>query len=115
MDRINILRKRVQSREEFLIQAGEDRLRPILMTTSSTVFGFVPMAFSWGQSSDLWSPLAITIVGGLLSSTVLTLFIIPTIYMLFEDLGAMPRKIQAKTRVLVEYLQTLLRRKGTSE
>ena len=70
---------------EGLIHAGIDRLRPILMTTLSTIMGFFPMAMNWGTSSDLWSPLAVTVIGGLISSTVLTLLILPDFVLISQD------------------------------
>jgi len=78
-------RKTVQER---LIEAGSDRLRPILMTVSSTVLGFFPMALSFGQASDLWAPLAVTVIGGLLGSTILTLFVLPCLIVAAEDIKA---------------------------
>jgi HAE1 family hydrophobic/amphiphilic exporter-1 len=84
VDHYNILLKEGVEKKEALVQSGIDRLRPILMTTFSTIFGFLPLAVGWGQSSDLWSPLAITVIGGLISSTVLTLFILPN-FMLISD------------------------------
>ncbi len=71
--------------EEIVVRAGQDRLRPIVMTTLSTVLGFVPLALGWSQSSELWRPLAVTIIGGLLSSTILTLFVLPNLLLLWED------------------------------
>ncbi|MCM8783210.1 MAG: efflux RND transporter permease subunit [Candidatus Omnitrophica bacterium] len=69
-----------------LIFAGEDRLRPILMTTITTLLGLTPMALDRSESASLWSPLAITVMGGLTSSTFLTLFIIPSLFLIFEDI-----------------------------
>jgi len=69
-----------------LLFAGQDRLRPILMTTITTLLGLVPMALDRSESASLWSPLAITVMGGLTSSTFLTLFIIPSLYLIFEDM-----------------------------
>ncbi len=91
IDRMNSLSEKGLERKEVLIQAGLDRLRPILMTTCSTVFGFLPLAIGWGQSSSLWSPLAITVIGGLLSSTFLTLFILPNFILISEELGGKAR------------------------
>ncbi len=85
VDRINALKAQIPETVPRLIQAGKDRLRAILITTVSTVFGFLPMAVSKTESSELWAPLSITMIGGILSSTVLTLFIIPIFYLLFED------------------------------
>jgi len=69
-----------------VLEAGEDRFRPIVMTTSTTILGLLPMAFDRSESANLWSPLAITVIGGLISSTVLTLFLIPSLYLIFDDL-----------------------------
>ncbi|MDP2981050.1 MAG: efflux RND transporter permease subunit, partial [Candidatus Omnitrophota bacterium] len=97
VDRINFLRttkngKRTDKYQEILhsaIIAGEDRFRPIFMTTATTILGLVPMAFDRSESANLWSPLAITVIGGLASSTVLTLFLVPSVYMIFEDFNNM--------------------------
>lgn len=86
VDRMNHLKAEGKlNTKEVLISAGLDRLRPIAMTTASTVLGFMPMALSFGQASDLWAPLAVTMIGGLLSSTVLTLFILPTLLSLVYE------------------------------
>ena len=61
-------------------EAGKFRLRPILMTTSTTVLGLLPMAVGLGEGSELRAPMAITVIGGLLVATVLTLVIIPAVY-----------------------------------
>ena len=63
-----------------MIQAGQLRLRPILMTTLTTVLGLMPMALGFGEGAELRVPLALTLIGGLSFATVLTLFIIPAIY-----------------------------------
>ncbi|MBU4589991.1 MAG: efflux RND transporter permease subunit [Candidatus Omnitrophica bacterium] len=87
VDRINFLRdRRATNLFHSLIAAGEDRLRPIAMTTSTTILGLVPMAFDKSESAGLWSPLAITVIGGMASSTILTLFLVPSIYLIFEDM-----------------------------
>ena len=75
-----------QSKKERFIQAGVDRLRPILMTALAAILGFLPMALSFGQASDLWSPLAVTIIGGLISSTILILFVLPALVMITDDI-----------------------------
>ncbi|MDA7857861.1 efflux RND transporter permease subunit [bacterium] len=89
IDRINFLRRNKKgfiSLVKSIIGAGQDRLRPIFMTTLTTVLGLFPMAMDKSEGSDLWSPLAITVIGGLLSSTILTLIIVPGFYMIFEDI-----------------------------
>ncbi len=85
MDRMNRLKAQGFKTEPALIEAGMDRLRPITMTTISTSLGFAPMAMSWGSSSELWAPLAVTVIGGLISSTVLTLFVLPNFVLIAED------------------------------
>lgn len=99
VDHMNHLKKKKIEREELMILAGKDRLRPILMTTFSTTFGFLPMALSWGQSSSLWSPLAITVIGGLLSSTLLTLFILPNFICIAEEMGDKVKTMFSKRTV----------------
>lgn len=93
IDRINFLRRRpgglyLEDTElrQAIISACRDRLRPILMTSLTTILGLLPMALDKSESSNLWSPLAITVIGGLSVSTALTLFVIPGVYLVFEDL-----------------------------
>jgi hydrophobic/amphiphilic exporter-1 (mainly G- bacteria), HAE1 family len=69
-----------------IVTASIRRLRPIMMTTCTTLLGLLPMAADRTEQASLWSPLAITVMGGLLSSTILTLFIVPGTYMIFEDI-----------------------------
>ena len=80
IDHANQLRQEGMTKLRAIITSGQDRLRPILMTTTSTVLGFSPLAFGWSETSDLWAPLAIAVVGGLLSSTLFTIFIVPHVY-----------------------------------
>jgi HAE1 family hydrophobic/amphiphilic exporter-1 len=81
VDAINRLRRAGWEKREAVVRAGELRLRPILMTTLTTILGLVPMALTWGEGAELRSPLAITVASGLLFSTVLTLVVIPCVYM----------------------------------
>ena len=80
IDYINTLRRRGIPREEAVETAGSVRLRPILMTTATTVLGLLPMALGFGDGAELRSPMAITVISGLVASTVLTLLIIPSVY-----------------------------------
>jgi HAE1 family hydrophobic/amphiphilic exporter-1 len=84
IDYTNRLRARGVEKLDALRQAGQARLRPILMTTATTVLGLLPMAVSGGEGSELRSPMALTVIGGLLVSTVLTLLIIPAVYSLLD-------------------------------
>jgi HAE1 family hydrophobic/amphiphilic exporter-1 len=85
IDHMNYLtRERGVKLLKAVILSGQDRMRPILMTTAATVLGFLPLALGLSESADLWSPLAVTVIGGLISSTFLTLFVIPNLYILFN-------------------------------
>jgi len=84
VDYTNRLRRRGMSKIEALQRAGEVRLRPILMTTATTVLGLLPMAIGLGEGSELRRPMALTVVGGLITSTALTLLIIPAVYRLLD-------------------------------
>jgi HAE1 family hydrophobic/amphiphilic exporter-1 len=80
LDYINQLRKQGIAKREAIKQAGQVRLRPILMTTMTTVLGLLPMAIGLGEGAELRTPLAVTVIGGLLIGTILTLVVIPTVY-----------------------------------
>ena len=84
VDYTNQLRREGASKLGALRQAGEVRLRPILMTTATTVLGLLPMALGLGEGSELRSPMALTVIGGLVTSTALTLLIIPAVYSLLD-------------------------------
>ncbi len=84
VDYTNRLRREGMKKIEALRQAGQVRLRPILMTTSTTVLGLLPMAIGLGEGSELRAPMAITVIGGLITSTALTLLIIPAVYSLLD-------------------------------
>ena len=87
VDYTNVLRRRGLPREEAVLTAGPTRLRPILMTTSAAILGMLPIAIGLGEGSETQAPMATAVIGGLLTSTMLTLFVVPTIYTLFDDLG----------------------------
>jgi HAE1 family hydrophobic/amphiphilic exporter-1 len=84
IDYVNQLRRKGMDKYEALIKAGNDRVRPVLITSVTTVIAMLPMAISQGQGSEMKSPMAITIIGGLLSATFFTLVVIPVIYSLFD-------------------------------
>jgi multidrug efflux pump subunit AcrB len=75
-------------REEAVVEAGAIRLRPIMMTTLTTVFGMLPLSLGLGQGSELMRPLAIAVVGGLSISALLTLFVIPCAYVIINEAAA---------------------------
>ncbi|MEC9352392.1 MAG: efflux RND transporter permease subunit [Planctomycetota bacterium] len=82
IDAINRLRRKGTAKFDAVLAAGHLRLRPILMTTLTTILGLLPMALSWGEGAELRTPLAITVISGLLFSTLITLVVIPAAYML---------------------------------
>ncbi|MBD2655094.1 efflux RND transporter permease subunit [Synechocystis sp. FACHB-383] len=85
IDYANQLRHHGLSRQEALLQTGHIRLRPILMTTSSTILGMLPLALGWGAGAELRQPMAIAIIGGLFTSSVLSLVVVPVLYSLLDD------------------------------
>ncbi len=83
VDYINQQRQQGYELTEAIKRAGQARLRPILMTTTTTVLGLLPMALGLGEGAEIRTPMAITVIAGLISATVLTLVVIPTVYALF--------------------------------
>jgi len=81
-------RERGLSREEAVVEAGSIRLRPIIMTTLTTLFGMLPLALGLGEGSELMRPLAVAVVGGLTVSTLLTLFVVPSAYLILNRAAA---------------------------
>jgi len=96
IDYINQLRQKGMERKEAIILGGETRLRPILMTMFTTVLALVPMAIGIGEGAELRAPMAITIIGGLTSSTFLSLIIVPIFYTFLDDLS---QKITGRGKV----------------
>ena len=96
IDYINQLRQKGMERKEAIILGGKTRLRPILMTMFTTVLALFPMALGTGEGAELRSPMAITIIGGLSSSTFLSLIIVPIFYTFLDDLS---QKVTGKGKV----------------
>jgi len=97
VDYVNLLRARGYTMHDALVEGGERRLRPILMTTLTTIFGMLPMAISRGEGAEIWRPLAISVIGGLTFSTLVTLVLIPVVYSLVEEkIRRRPRFVEAK-------------------
>jgi len=94
VDYINQLRDSGLERTEAILKAGPVRLRPIMMTTAATILGMVPIALGLGAGSELRSPMAVSIAGGLVSSTILSLFVVPVFYAILDDW--FPRKNMKK-------------------
>lgn len=92
VDYTNQLRGRGMPRDEAILTASPTRLRPILMTSSAAILGMLPLALQLGKGSETQAPLATAVIGGLLTSTILTLFIVPAVYTMFDDLSRLARK-----------------------
>ncbi|HOT77901.1 MAG TPA: efflux RND transporter permease subunit, partial [Candidatus Wallbacteria bacterium] len=90
------LRDRGFTLYDAIIKAGPTRLRPILMTTAAMVFGMLPIALAKGSGSEMQSPMAICVIGGLITSTILTLVVVPVVYSLIEDMLGFIRGTAAK-------------------
>ena len=80
IDYIDLMRERGMALNDAIVTAGRSRVRPILMTAFTTILGMVPMALSQGEGSEMWQPMGIVVIGGLLVSTFLTFFMVPTLY-----------------------------------
>jgi len=92
VDYINTLRKSGLERNAAIIKAGPTRLRPILMTTLTTILGLIPLALGIGEGAEAEAPLATVVIGGLTTSTILTLVIIPVVYTIFDDIAAKAKR-----------------------
>ena len=88
VDFANQARARGQDRESALVDAGELRLRPIVMTTLAMIFGMLPTALALGAGAEFRAPMAHAVIGGLITSTLLTLVVVPVVYTFLDDLGA---------------------------
>jgi HAE1 family hydrophobic/amphiphilic exporter-1 len=88
VDFANQLRTSGQARAEALLAAGRIRLRPIIMTTVAMIFGMMPLALALGAGAEARAPMARAVIGGLITSTLLTLFVVPVMYTFLDDLGS---------------------------
>lgn len=106
IDYIMLCRERGLAVLNAVVTSGKSRLRPVLMTTATTVLGMIPMAIGGGQGSEMWSPMAIAVIGGLTVSTILTLILIPTLYCVFAGTGIkFQRRKLRRQRELETYFQ----------
>lgn len=109
VDRVNQLRIAGMSKRAALVEGARSRLRPIIMTSACTLFGFLPLALAMGEGAEVRSPMAITVIGGLIVSTLLTLLVIPVMYDLLDrsrdaDYAARARREQEEDRTLMAAL-----------
>jgi HAE1 family hydrophobic/amphiphilic exporter-1 len=80
VDYINLMRERGLELRDAIVVSGKSRLRPVLMTSLTTILGMLPLAMSKGSGSEIWSPMGIAVIGGLIFSTMVTLLLIPVVY-----------------------------------
>lgn len=101
VDYINLNRERGMGIIRSVVSGGRSRLRPVLMTTATTILGMLPLALSQSEGSEMWRPMAVTVIGGLTVSTVLTLLVIPVLYAISAGIGVKreSRKIAKKLAV----------------
>ncbi len=98
VDYINLMRDREYELNEAIALSGKSRLRPVLMTAMTTILGMLPLAMSTGEGSELWSPMGITVIGGLVFSTIVTLVIVPVAYGIFARKGERDKKLAVRKR-----------------
>lgn len=101
IDYISLNRERGMSIRRAVVLGGKSRLRPVVMTTLTTILGMVPMAFGTGQGAEMWRPMGTAVIGGLTLSTILTLLFVPTLYCIFAYVG-----VKRNRRKLREALAT---------
>jgi HAE1 family hydrophobic/amphiphilic exporter-1 len=103
VDYINVLRKQGMDRYDAITAAGPIRLRPILMTTLTTILGLIPITLGIGEGAELMAPMGSVVIGGLTLSTVLTLVIVPVIYTFLDDLSSSVKsKLRRKDNIIEE-------------
>ena len=95
VDRINQLKDAGLSLADAIVEAAQQRIRPILMTSITTILSLLPMAIAFGDGAALRAPMAIAVIGGLVTSTILSLVVIPCVYYLFEQMKASFKKDKA--------------------
>ena len=99
VDYINLMRDRGYELNEAIILSGRSRLRPVLMTALTTILGMLPLALSTGEGSELWRPMGITVIGGLVFSTLVTMIIVPAMYGALGKRGERNKKKKIEKQV----------------
>jgi HAE1 family hydrophobic/amphiphilic exporter-1 len=94
VDYANQAIERGQTAKDAMLEAGQLRLKPVLMTAASTIFGMIPIAIATSDGAEFRTAMGIIVIGGLLSSTLLTLFVVPTVYTLFGDVASLPSRLR---------------------
>ncbi len=105
VDYINLMRERGYELNEAIKLSGESRLRPVLMTAFTTMLGMIPMAVSSGEGSEMWKPMGIVVIGGLLISTVVTLIVVPIFYAAISRHGERDRDAEKRKEYIFMRLE----------
>ena len=104
VDYTGLCRERGQSAVRATVTAARSRLRPVLMTTLTTILGMIPMAISQGQGAAMWRPLGVAVIGGLSVSTFMTLLVVPVLYCMFAGVGVKRQRRKYRRKLaLMEY------------
>jgi HAE1 family hydrophobic/amphiphilic exporter-1 len=98
VDYINLMRDRGYELDEAITRSGKSRLRPVLMTACTTILGMLPLAMSSGEGSEIWSPMGISVIGGLIFSTIITMLIVPVVYRVFASRGERDKKRETRSK-----------------
>ncbi|WP_346862328.1 efflux RND transporter permease subunit [uncultured Draconibacterium sp.] len=101
VDRINQLIRDGVERKQAILQAGQQRIRPIIMTSLTTILALIPLTIGFGESASLRSPMALAVVGGLVTSTLLTLVVIPCVYDVFDSIRGFFAKDKTTEQVVI--------------
>jgi len=104
VDYINLNRERGFGIIRSVVTGGKSRLRPVLMTSLTAILGMLPLAMSHGQGAEMWKPMAVTVIGGLTVSTILTLVVVPVMYTLFAAGGVKRKHKKNKKQALLKEL-----------
>jgi HAE1 family hydrophobic/amphiphilic exporter-1 len=97
VDFINLMRDRGNELYEAIAISGRSRLRPVIMTSATTILGMLPLAMSTGSGSELWSPMGVAVIGGLVFSTLVTLVLVPVVYAIFTRHGERNKQLAVYT------------------
>jgi HAE1 family hydrophobic/amphiphilic exporter-1 len=95
VDFINLMRDRGYNLYDAIAISGRSRLRPVIMTSATTILGMLPLAISTGAGSELWSPMGVAVIGGLIFSTLVTLVLVPVVYAIFSKRGERNKNLSA--------------------
>ncbi len=106
VDYINLLRDRGYELNEAIALSGQSRLRPVLMTAMTTILGMLPMALSTSDGSEMWVPMGIVVIGGLLVSTVVTLVVVPVLYGIMSKHGERDKEAETRAQYIFMDIKT---------